>query len=290
MRFSTRAAVLTAAAAAAAMLAAPGMASTAAAAEPDQGGSLVATGHDLDFHCASEETLSCDYFRIVTQAVQSGSTLPILALDSGTQVADSVAASGLSNPVTTVDPTEPEFATTQFVSDGGMKLFSAIIVASDSTCGGCDNDRADAEAINTRSDDFRAYFNASGGIVAEAGADNRDIYYNFVPLEGISGVAVSAPFTVTERGEELGLTNEQANCCATHNSFTPPPAPLEVLEFDSEGQAETIAIFNATIDDGGFVPPPMIPEVPFAAVLPLAGLAIASLLWSVRSRQARVAG
>src|SRR4051812_25884951 len=50
-------------------------------------GNFVATGHDLDLHCASGTDLSCDYMKIVVDRVRAGSTLPILALDEGTQVA-----------------------------------------------------------------------------------------------------------------------------------------------------------------------------------------------------------
>lgn len=220
------------------------------------GGNFIATGHDLDYHCASGTTLSCDYFRIVVQKAQNGSTLPILALDEGTDVAQSVTNGGITTAVVTVSPVSSTFAGTAFTSSSGAPLYSAIVVASDETCGGCDNSRASAQALNTRSADFAAFFNAGGGIVALAGAENRDIYYNFVPLSGVSAAAVAPPFTVTAAGAAIGLTDAQANCCMTHNAFNQPGSPFVVLETDSAGLAETIAVFNGTIGGGGFSPAP----------------------------------
>jgi hypothetical protein len=59
---------------------------------------------------------------------------------------------------------------------------------------------------------------------------------------------------VTPEGAKLGITNEMANCCETHNSFEfPPPAPLVTLEKDTAGKAETIALFEGEIGMKGFV-------------------------------------
>ncbi len=179
----------------------------------ETGGNFVATGHDMDFHCASGTSESCDYLKIVVDQVRAGSTLPILALDEGTQVETSLTAVGVG-PVTTVDPSDAEaFNATAFTGAGDAPLFSAIVTASDATCGGCDNTPEGEANINARAADFATFFNHGGGIVALAGAENRDTYYNFVPLGGLSAVAVSQPFTVTPDGAALGITSEMANCC-----------------------------------------------------------------------------
>ena len=138
----------------------------------------------------------------------------------------------------------------------GERNYSAIIVASDATCGGCDLNSGrgrtpDSDAINARADDIAEFFNAGGGILALAGSDNRDVYYDFLPIPA-TGVAVSAPFTVTSLGESLGITQADANCCPTHNSFELPEANsvLEVAEFDNAGFAETLVAANAIIVGG----------------------------------------
>jgi hypothetical protein len=221
-----------------------------------QAGVLVATGHDMDEHCSSGTTESCDYLKIVTNFVRAGAPSPdkpVLVLDNGSlEASGSLTTVGIPNTV--VDPSSPDFATTPITTD----LYSAVLVASDATCGGCDLNQTpsatsqtpDSDAINARADAIQAFFNAGGGIVALAGADNRDAYYKFLPLT-VGAAAVSAPFTVTSFGKALGITDAFANCCATHNSFTLPAAgsPLQVLETDSAHLAETLAA-NGKISGG----------------------------------------
>lgn len=211
----------------------------------------------MDLHCSGGDPNECNYLKIVTNKVRNGSALPILALDHGTQVKDSLATIGGEPPVKTVDPDNAAALTaTKFTNASGSPLFSAIIVASDSSCGGCDNDATGEANINARKADFKTYFNHGGGILALAGANNRATYYNFVPLSGLTAAAVTPPFTVTPNGTALGITKDMANCCATHNSFSIPKSPLVTLEKDNAGLAETIAAFNVSIGGGGFTSPP----------------------------------
>src|SRR5207248_2224327 len=66
------------------------------------GGNFVATGHDMDLHCAGGQTPECDYLKIVLDKVRNGSTLPILALDEGTELPTALAALTGEPSVTTV--------------------------------------------------------------------------------------------------------------------------------------------------------------------------------------------
>lgn len=227
-----------------------------------QAGNLWLTGHDADFHCDGSGGSQCNYFGIAANFVRQSAptkTLPILVLDSGSEVANSLNATeakarntvegaGAAFPFTVVDPTSPAFATTPI----NVANFSAIIIASDSSCGGCDNDAADIAAINARTSEIQAFFTAGGGLLYLAGASNRATYYASVPIP-TTGVAVSAPFTVQPPGAALGLTTSDVNCCATHNSFSLPPAgsALVVAETDSAGFAETLIATGASICTGG---------------------------------------
>ncbi len=85
-----------------------------------------------------------------------------------------------------------------------------------------------------------------------AGAENRATYYASVPIPA-TAVAVAAPFTITPVGAGLGLTDADANCCATHNSFSlpPPGSALQVAETDTAGNAETLIAAGAVICPGG---------------------------------------
>jgi hypothetical protein len=209
-------------------------------------GKLWVTGHDPDFHCTFE-ALQCHYLQVAVNFVTNGSTLPVLALDHGNEVATAInSAFGGSGPsVTTVDP-RTGFAGLPLVSSSGTPLYSAIVVASDITCGGCDNNDGsgvtpDSDAINARAADIAIFFNAGGGILALAGADNLNVFYNFLPLS-VTAVATNSPYTFTGVGLTLGLVEgTDDNCCATHNSFNlPSVSGLQVAETDNAGNAETI--------------------------------------------------
>jgi hypothetical protein len=223
------------------------------------GANFIATGHDMDFHCsvagAEEIEQECKYFKIVVEKVRNGSTLPILALDQGRELPTALENIGFTKAgeVVTVNPANAkELEETAFVNGSGEPLYSIIITASDETCGGCDDNEEGEGNINARAADFKTFFNAGGGILALAGANRFETYYNFVPLK-VGATAVSPPFEVTPEGESLGITNEEANCCVTHNSFNyPPPEPFVTLEKDNAGKAETIAAFNVKITEKGF--------------------------------------
>jgi hypothetical protein len=247
-----------------AVLAVAALAIAAPASASATGANFVATGHDMDYHCAEGTPEECQYLKIVVDKVRAGSTLPILAIDQGTELPNALNDAGYAaaGEVVTVSPTEvAAFNATAFVGAGGEPLYSAIITASDESCGGCD-DTAEGEAnINARATDFATFFNHGGGILALAGADEFATYYNFVPIT-VGATVVSPPFTVTPEGAALGVTEVMANCCATHNSFTIPAAPLVVLENDDAGKAETIAAFGATIGGSGFETAPTPTPIP----------------------------
>ena len=229
-----------------------------------QAGNIWLTGHDADLHCTGGS--QCNRFGVAINFVRQDApdkTKPILFLDSGSELAtaagnaiakarNTVEGAGNAFNFVVLDPTAASFATTLL----SVSSFSAIVIASDSSCGGCDNNAADIAAINARTPDLQAFFNAGGGLAYFAGAGNFASYYNSVPIAA-TAVPVSAPFTLTAAGLSVGLnevTFNDANCCATHNSFGLPPSasPLLVAETDGRGVAETLIGGNLTIGGGGF--------------------------------------
>ncbi len=270
-----------------------------------EAGNLWLTGHDAELHCDGPggAGTQCAYFGIAVNFVRQGApnkALPILVLDSGSEVANSlngaeaktkntVEGAGSAFAFTVVDPSTPAFATTPLSTAN----WSAIIIASDSTCGGCDNNPADTTAINARTAEIQAFFTAGGGLLYLAGAENRTTFYASVPIPA-TGVAVSAPFTVTPVGAGLGLTTADANCCATHNSFTlpAPGSALQVAETDSAGNAETLIAAGAVICPGGIcgggggtltiVPVPTLSEW---AMIAMTGLLLFAGLVQLRRRR-----
>ena len=235
-------------------------------------GRLIVTGHDADFHCSGGS--QCHFVEVATNWVRAGApdpNKPVLVLDADDydfpQALDNAFGVG-AVPRATMDPTSAEFAAEPLTTD----RYSAILVASDTTCGGCDlnigeggeggdvstlaSETPDSDAINARKADIEAFFNAGGGIYANSGANHGDgdpstgpdVFYDFVPLP-IGGVAVSPPFCLTGEGAALGFedpsgcpdpskhsgTRDDINCCATHNSFAEPEpgTALRVAERDT---------------------------------------------------------
>ena len=218
------------------------------------GGNIWVTGHDIDYHCA-EESASCHYLQVALTYVMNGSTLPVLALDHGTEVATAISNAFTSNApsVDTVDP-RTGFASLPLIGSDGSPLYSAIVVASDVTCGGCDNNDSygttpDSDAINARAADIAQFMDAGGGILALAGAENISVFYNFLPVS-VTATTVTSPFTFTSFGLSLGLVEGQDdNCCPTHNSFDLPGSGgiYQVVETDSAGLAETLVAQNVLV-------------------------------------------
>ena len=235
---------------------------------PAYAGRLLVTGHDADLHCSAGQP-QCHFVKVAVDYVRNGApnpNKPVLVLDRGSNkmasALDGAFGPGVV-PRTVVDP-RSGFAGVPLTTSN----YSAILVASDTTCGGCDlNDPTgtpDSDAINARAADIAAFFNSGGGIYVNSGAlhgdgdpaTGPDTYYSFLPIP-VGGTAVASPFTLTAAGRSLGFTDgtggtsNDINCCATHNSFTLPPAgsALEVAETDSKGFAETL-FAEGTISGG----------------------------------------
>lgn len=243
-----------------------------------QAGKLIVTGHDSDLHCSGGS--QCHFVEVATNYVRSGApdpTKPVLVLDNDAanspgeydfaEALDNAFGPGVV-PRVVMEPQSAAWASEPLTVD----RYSAILVASDYNCGGCDlnpppqageSETADSDAINARKSDIEAFFNAGGGVFANAGdihgdgdaSTGPDVFYNFVPLP-VGGVQVSPPFCLTPDGAALGFedppdgsaepggcpdpakragTRDDINCCATHNSFAEPDAgtALKVAERDT---------------------------------------------------------
>jgi hypothetical protein len=257
-------------------------------------GRLIVTGHDADLHCSGGQ--QCGFVQVAVNWVRETApnpALPVLVIDREdldfVSALDAAFGAG-AVPREVVDPRSPQFAATPLTTD----RYSAILIASDYTCGGCDlnipdpaggSETPDSDAINARAGEFTSFFNAGGGIYANAGgnhgdgdaATGPDTYYSFLPVP-VGGRPVSPPFCLTDIGIELGWqdqlcpdqgrhsgSRDDINCCATHNSFQEPgsASALQVAERDlgpdgtisGDDQPETL-IAGGRIRGGRIVLPP----------------------------------
>jgi len=214
-------------------------------------GRLIESGHDFDFHCAAfVPGDECHFMRVALDYVRAGApdpSKPVLVLDRGALAVPAAIqkayAPGSPPPMTVVDPRSGTFPTTPI----DTSHWSAIVVASDVNCSGCDLNSApsgsaaqtpDSTAIALRTATIAAFFDAGGGILAGAGAtdsggsgtltfsDTNVPYYSFLATSGASNA--TGPFQLTALGTALGLVDLDVNFpCGggcTHNSFGFPPA------------------------------------------------------------------
>jgi len=235
------------------------------------GRNLWITGHDADFHCTLADTHDafsyvdnqCHYFQVAVNFVRSGPfiNLPLLVLDHGHEVETAIQKAFGDTAAPTLirkDPRTEFNKSVKLVDSKGKPLFSAIIVASDVTCGGCDNNddfliTPDSKAINKQADEIKKFYHAGGGILAFAGANNSDVFYNFLPLQA-TGTTVTEPFKLTFIGQMLGLlggagAGSDINCCPTHNSFLKPDffSRYQIAELDNVGLPETMVVHGGGV-------------------------------------------
>lgn len=182
---------------------------------PAMAGSIILTGHDNDFHCnAGNEGNACTALGAELAFVRAGSTLPVLTIDDGSELVNSV--SGLGIPFHNVS--------VGAVTAGlfNHSVYSAFVVASVSTCGGCDNPPGSGTAIAAFASSINSFFNAGGGILGLAGASDGAAYA-YVPDS--AGVPVpifnSSGFVTTAAGATIpgffAVNGDQ-----THNTFSDP--------------------------------------------------------------------
>ena len=229
------------------------------------GGNVVLTGHDDDFHQSTEAQAQA---LGMLNFARQGSLLPVLTFDHGTELTSLLTSLGVA--FTNVDPNLGVPNASLF----NNSLYSAIVVASDTSCGGCDNDATSSANLAGASAAIATFFNNGGGIVAFAGASNTS-YYNFLPASATNPGIVSCEtcFTQTAAGVTAGVP--AVNGDFPHNFFnfpgvggmSPSWVAFETYTGSSTlgnltNQPFTVGITNGTIGGGtitgggGTVPEP----------------------------------
>ncbi len=223
---------------------------------PALAGNIILTGHDNDFHWRFDSGQAAATMASELNFVRSGSTdaaLPVLTFDAGSELTGLLSNLGVS--FVNVDPSAAGNVTASLFDP---TKYSAFVVASATSCGGCDNSPTDIANIATQSAAIASFFNAGGGIIGLAGANDPNAYA-YVPdsATNAGGNPPSSGYVSTAQGTALGIL--ATNGDTTHNFFNEPGTGglssayvvTERLGDPNTGTPETIAVFDGTIGGGG---------------------------------------
>jgi hypothetical protein len=208
---------------------------------------LFVTGFDPDYHCVvfvkrghqkrgAAPSDACDFFAHAVPFVRKGAPhphKPVLVLDrlttnspiGGRELVKSLKTEfGPDFPMTVMDPRSDRFRDARITT----KRYSALLVASDETCDGCDLNEAtttpDSNRLAARHKAIRRFFKHGGGILALSSGEAPP---HCVPYYAFSPIHIPCPVTngngtstVTPAGQALGFSD--ANFGNVHNTYGNP--------------------------------------------------------------------
>jgi hypothetical protein len=256
------------------------------------GGNIAITGHDSDFHasgCGFASPARSQIIAMIAFARAGAPTPgnPVLSFDHGAELTSCLTALGI--PFTNIDPDVGVPAAANF----NVATYSAIVVASDSSCGGCDNTSTSIANLVAAGPAIGAFLDAGGGIVAFAGAGNASTYYGFLPATASGfGSPPSIGYVQTAFGVSVGIP--AVNGDPTHNFFNTPgtagvAAAYGVVEaLGAGGTAETIACAGCTTGTLSGTPPPAATGAPALGIpaLLLTAMLLAGMAYYLQRRAA----
>ena len=253
------------------------------------GGNIAITGHDDDLHSGGNGSkVQLNAMITFARAGAPTPSRPVLTFDHGSELTSSLTALGI--PFTNIDPDVGVPAASNF----NVATYSAIVVASDSTCGGCDNTALSITNLTGAATAISAFLDAGGGIVAFAGASNASTYYGFLPASASgSGSPPSTGFVQTAFGATVGIPAVDGD--PTHNFFNAPgtagvSAAYGVVEtLGASGSIVTLACQACTTTSLSGGTPTTTPAGAPAATVPvliLTGIMLIGMVFFLRRRTA----
>lgn len=219
----------------------PSMAGTA--------GNIALTGHDDDYHCTFEPGTHgagigpCAQLGALTGYVTGGSapaTTSLLVIDNGTELSGSLTGLGYTNitKVSVGSVTAGMF---------NHSTYSAFVVASVTSCGGCDNPPGTGTALAAFSTQIAAFVDAGGGVLGlTAAGDASSGGFAYVP-DAAAGTPIftNSGFVATANGLSDIPGFDAVNGDETHNIFTTFSGAYKVAEFDTNDGNAPVTLYTS---------------------------------------------
>jgi hypothetical protein len=257
-----------------------------------QAGNIVLTGHDDDFHftagpgggVAGPAGQQLTAMAAFARAAAPSPGLPVLVLDQGNEMVTALQAILGAPNVVAKDPSKGLAAT-----DFDVKKYSAIAIASATSCGGCDNTVAGYKNINAQAAAIANFIDAGGGVLQTTGgtsATQRAAAYAYLPKT--AGVPAPVPptsgyFQTAAGAAVKPLAIPAVNGDSTHNFFDEPgfggtSSAYQVFERLRDGGGELKLGSPETIGGSVLITgTTIVPSVPEPATLSLAAMGLAGL-------------
>jgi hypothetical protein len=242
-------------------------------------GRLIVTGHDADRRCAQLGT-ECGFLKAALKYVRESAPAPkkpLLVLDRGPkQLAVSIRKAwntgySYNGPqLKVVDPRSAAFR--KLAID--VTRYSAIAIASDSACGGCDLEAPDDSAIWKRKKVLQKFLSDGGGMYVGAGGTNSAYYYRFIPIP-TAGPADSGPFQLTAYGKSIGFRDADVTDAPANTFATPDVGRMDVAAMSANNVGDTL-IADGRVQRGKLVADQTIPPALGESIVvqPVAGVVL----------------
>lgn len=201
-------------------------------------GTIYLTGHDVDLHDGAE-----GYDTVILNFLRGAGTIDEIAAASYSiaVIGSGVGSIGWSDvPGFGDHGVKPGFESTTYYDTDTMTPADwtaalsrdALVIASHTSCGGCDLSDAGVVAVNAQAALIAGSFNAGMDIWGNSGASNA-FYYDFLPPSATATgppISGSDGFIATAAGLAIGITPAMINGDPTHNRFVDFAAAFTVFE------------------------------------------------------------
>jgi len=183
-------------------------------------GRIVLTGHDNDFHRSTGAVLQTQ--ASVNYLVGSTTTKKVLVISNGGVGGQAATLMGLTSQFGNAADRVVKTVASITALDFDFNLYSMFVVASITTCGGCQNPVGTGLALSAFSTAIGDFFNLGGGILGLTSAGDIGGFAYAPEAATAASLSATSGFVATANGIADIPGFVAVNGDATHNTFSEP--------------------------------------------------------------------